>query len=160
LAANGRGQDDLSDYFKLGLQGRGIGRSSLWNYYLLVGGAMALDLAVISAVAGAVLGLRYKVLLLVPAVMLAMMFAVLVGVARGDGVWSIVLMTMGLAAAVQVGYLAGVVLRAIIEWICASSARSGTTGLSGQLWMNAGQPGSWEAPGALARLRQPRQPQV
>jgi hypothetical protein len=75
---------------------------------------MAIDLAVIGVVVGIVLGLRYKVLILVPAVMFAMISAVIVGVARADSFWSIVLMTVELITALQLGYLAGTVTHAAI----------------------------------------------
>jgi hypothetical protein len=123
---------------------------------------MTLELAVISVVAGVVLGLRYKVLILVPAVMFAMMFAVIVGIARADGVLSVALMTVALGVAVQIGYLAGIFLRALIEWICALSVRNRTPGLSslGPVWPHTGHLSGWVAPRAMARLRQPRPPQM
>jgi hypothetical protein len=76
---------------------------------------MALQFAIIAVVAGAALGTRYNVLVLVPAVMFAMLFAVIVGVARADGLWSVTLMTVVLGAAVQVGYLAGAALHLVVE---------------------------------------------
>jgi hypothetical protein len=78
---------------------------------------MAIDVAVIGGVVGIVLGLRYKVLILVPAVMLAMLSSILVGVAHADRFWSIVLMTVELITAVQLGYLAGIVTHAVIAAI-------------------------------------------
>jgi hypothetical protein len=123
---------------------------------------MALELAVISVVAGVVLGLRYKVMILVPAVMFAMMFAVVVGIARADSALSIVLLTMALGIAVQMGYLAGIFLRAVLEWIYAFLVRNRTPGLSslGPVWPHTGHLNSWGAPGAMARLRQRPPPQV
>jgi hypothetical protein len=49
---------------------------------------MAFELAIIGVVVGIVLGLRYKILILVPAVLLAMIFAIIVGVGRADSFWS------------------------------------------------------------------------
>jgi hypothetical protein len=123
---------------------------------------MALELAFISIVVGVVLGLRYKVLILVPAVMFAMMFAVIVGVARADSVLSVALMTVALGVAVQLGYLAGIFLRALIEWICALLVRNRTPGLSslGPVWPHTGHLNGWVAPGAMAHLRQRRPPQI
>jgi hypothetical protein len=80
---------------------------------------MTLELALIGGLAGTALGLRYKVLILVPAVTLAMIFAMIVGVARADHFWSIVLAVAILGTAVQFGYLAGIVIRAIVGSICA-----------------------------------------
>jgi hypothetical protein len=78
---------------------------------------MAIELAVIGAVVGIVLGLRYKVLILVPAIMFATIAAIIVGVAHADRFWSIVLMTVELMTAIQLGYLAGTVTRAAIAAI-------------------------------------------
>jgi hypothetical protein len=75
---------------------------------------MALELALISVMAGIVLGLRYKVLILVPAIILAMGFAMIVGVARADRFGSVVLSMAVLAAAVQFGYLIGIAIRAVV----------------------------------------------
>ena len=75
---------------------------------------MALELAIIGVVVGIVLGLRYKVLVLVPAVLFAMISAIAVGVGRADSFWSIVLTTVALVIAVQLGYLAGIVIQAAI----------------------------------------------
>jgi hypothetical protein len=47
-------------------------------------------LAVINVLAGIALGLRYRVVILVPAVSLAVTFVVMVGIARGDHFWSII----------------------------------------------------------------------
>jgi hypothetical protein len=78
----------------------------------LVVSAMSLELAIISAFAGIALGLRYKVMILIPAVASLMMFATIVGIARGDHFWSIVWAIAVLGTAIQVGYLAGISLRA------------------------------------------------
>jgi hypothetical protein len=123
---------------------------------------MALELAVISLVAGVVLGLRYKVLILVPAVMFAMMFALLVGIAHADSVLSVALMAMALAVAVQMGYLAGIFLRAVVEWICALLIRNRSPGLSalGPVWPHTGHLNNWAVRGAVAHLRQPQSPQT
>ena len=64
--------------------------------------------------AGIALGLRYKVLILVPAVTLVMIFAMIIGVARADHFWSIVLAMVVLGTAVQFGYLAGIAIRAAV----------------------------------------------
>jgi NADH:ubiquinone oxidoreductase subunit 6 (subunit J) len=78
---------------------------------------MAIDIAAIGVVVGIVLGLRYKVLVLVPAVMFAMISAIMIGVTHADRFWSIVLMAVELIAAVQLGYLAGTVTRTAIAAI-------------------------------------------
>jgi hypothetical protein len=78
---------------------------------------MAIEVAVIGVVVGIVLGLRYKVLILVPAATFATISAIIIGVAHADGFWSIVLMTVELITAVQIGYLAGTVTHMAIAAI-------------------------------------------
>jgi len=123
---------------------------------------MALELAVISVFAGVVLGLRFKVLILVPAVMFAMMFALLVGVARADRVLSIVLTMIALGAAVQIGYVAGIAVRAIVEWARALLVRNRNLGLSslGPFWPQTWQLNTLGGPDAVARLRRSPHPPV
>ena len=75
---------------------------------------MALELAIVSVLAGTALGLRYKVLILVPAVFVATIFAMTVAIARGDHFWSIILAIAIPGSAVQFGYLAGIVIRAAV----------------------------------------------
>jgi hypothetical protein len=81
---------------------------------------MTFELAVISMLAGIALGLRYKVFVLVPAVSLAMMFAVMGGIAHGDRLWSILFAMAIFGTAVQFGYLAGIMIRVTVGSICAS----------------------------------------
>jgi hypothetical protein len=117
---------------------------------------MALELAVISAIAGAVLGLRFKVLILVPAVMFAVMFAAVVGIARTDSVLSVVLLMAAVGTAVQLGYLAGIAVRAVIERAYALLVRNRNLGLSafGLLWPQTWQLNPLGAQDAVTRLRQ------
>jgi hypothetical protein len=130
---------------------------------LLAGGAMALELAMISVLAGAVLGLRYKVLILVPAVMFAMIFTLIVGVAHADGLWSIVLMMTAVGIAVQIGYVAGIVLRAAADWVFSSLNRDRGPELScslGPVWPHNAQLNGLPVQGAIGRIRQPPPPHV
>jgi hypothetical protein len=71
-------------------------------------------LAVINVFAGIVLGLRYRVVILAPAVSLVVTFAVIVGIARGDHFWSIILAMVIVGTAIQFGYLVGIAIRAAI----------------------------------------------
>lgn len=95
---------------------------------------MLLELAVISALTGIALGLRFRVLVLVPAVTLAMLFAMTVGMARGDHFWSVVLAMAILGSAVQFGYLAGVVIRLAVEAISARMVEGHSPGLNSEIW--------------------------
>jgi hypothetical protein len=76
---------------------------------------MSLELAIISALAGVAVGLRYKVMILIRAVALVATFAMMVGIVRGDHVWSIISAIAILGTAVQLGYLAGISIRAAVR---------------------------------------------
>jgi general stress protein CsbA len=115
---------------------------------------MALQFAIIAVVAGAVLGTRYNVLILVPAVMFAMLFAVIIGVARGDGWWSLTLMTVLLGAAVQVGYVAGAALHIVVE-----KAWAGLVGGRSNPELNTLGP-QWSPSSAASRIRHSWPPHV
>jgi hypothetical protein len=81
----------------------------LWN---IDGGASyMIMLALIGAVVGAVLGLRFKVLILVPAIWLGLLLIIAAGIARGGAAGSIALTCAALATALQFGYLAGTFTR-------------------------------------------------
>src|SRR5215831_6879523 len=86
-------------------------------------GMMALELAFYWRRGGHCAGLRYTILILVPAILFAIISAITVGVVRADSFWSIGLMTVALVTAVQLGYLAGVVLRAAIRIIALPAER-------------------------------------
>jgi hypothetical protein len=121
---------------------------------------MALELAIISVVAGAVLGLRYNALVLAPAVMFAMLFALIVGITRADGFWSVAFLMFLLTVAVQLGYLAGIAIYAVIELICGARGRGRNHELSAvseSPWSPA-----WHAatPSPIPRLRQSQPPQA
>jgi hypothetical protein len=75
---------------------------------------MSFELAIISASVGIALGLRYKIVILIRAVVLVIMFATVVGIAHGHPYWSIILALAISGTAIQLGYLAGIVLRAAI----------------------------------------------
>lgn len=80
---------------------------------------MTPELAIIGILAGIALGMRYTVVILVPAVTFAIIFAMIVGIARADHFWSIILAMATLGTAVQLGYLAGTAIRAAVGSICA-----------------------------------------
>jgi hypothetical protein len=124
---------------------------------------MTMELVIISVIGGLTLGLRYKkVQFLAAAVMLAMTFAVLVGIARADGMWSVILMTIALAIAVQLGYLAGVAIRTAIEWMWALFVRGRNPELSslGPVWLHPWQLNGGRVQDAIVHLRRPPPPQV
>jgi hypothetical protein len=66
-----------------------------------------LTLTIVTILVGAVLGLRYKVFTLLPAVMFVLAFVIGVDVARGAGIWRIALDMMVATTALQLGYAGG-----------------------------------------------------
>ena len=64
-----------------------------------------LTLTIVTILGGAVLGLRYKILL--PAAMFMLVFVIGVDVARGAGIWRIALDMMVAMTALQLGYAGG-----------------------------------------------------
>jgi hypothetical protein len=128
---------------------------------------MAFELAIIGVVVGIVLGLRYKVLVLVPAVLFAMIFAILAGVVRADNFWSIVLTTVALVTAVQLGYLAGIVIGAVIAAIFPPRKGGRNSGPGhnsdseiGHMWERMWQLDGWADWGSIVTLHSLRPPQV
>ena len=67
------------------------------------------------AASGAVLGVRFKVVALVPLIFLAVFGTAVVGVAAGWKVWSIIGTAIVGVVALQIGYLLGAVARATIS---------------------------------------------
>jgi hypothetical protein len=68
---------------------------------------MVLALSIIDVVVGIALGLRLKVLILVPAIALAVMFALTIGIARDD-TFLVNRLGYGVGPAIQLGYLVGI----------------------------------------------------
>jgi len=71
-------------------------------------------LILLSAMCGAVLAFRFKVLVLVPVIVGAAGLAVAIGAAHGDGALVILMNAAGIAVAVQCGYLGGLCTRGLI----------------------------------------------
>ena len=70
-------------------------------------------LVLLSLLTGMVLGLRFKVLVLVPAIACVLVAALGIGIARGAAFWPAVIGLAGVAS-VQIGYLAGVGIRHLL----------------------------------------------
>ena len=70
-------------------------------------------LFVIGTIAGIMLGLRFKVLVLVPAILLATIFIIASG--SGHELKMITLSLMGTVVLLQIGYFMGSMLRALIR---------------------------------------------
>ena len=71
-------------------------------------------LFLISFLAGAVLGQRFKVFILLPAISLAVICTITAGIARAQDVWSIAMAAVYITTALQIGYLIGTGIRCLI----------------------------------------------
>jgi hypothetical protein len=78
------------------------------------GAGIMLVFFAVGTVAGLLLGLRFKLFVLVPAILIATLAIVL----SGRGLRLIVFTEVGTVALLQVGYIGGCVLRAILMRIC------------------------------------------
>ena len=67
-------------------------------------------IALAMAAVGLVVGLRFKVFVLVPMALVSGFASFCIGLTCGDAVWSILLMEFLGVTALQLGYLAGIVL--------------------------------------------------
>jgi hypothetical protein len=69
------------------------------------------SLAITYALIGAVLGLRFRVLVLVPTIAISLMVIALVALTFGSGIWMALIETVIAVTLVQVGYLCGAAIR-------------------------------------------------
>src|SRR5579871_5306891 len=67
--------------------------------------------ASISFLLGAVLGLRFNVLVLIPAMVIGMVLAIGAGTTHPQAVWGIIKMAAAAAICLQCGYFAGIFVR-------------------------------------------------
>jgi hypothetical protein len=82
---------------------------------------------IISFFSGMVLGLRFKVLILIPASIIVATVTIAVGVTEGATAWSIVLMGLVVLTALEVGYLVGTAIRSFLV-IAIAARRCGSVG--------------------------------
>jgi hypothetical protein len=90
-----------------------IGTAQIWIALVWGAGIMLVFFAA-GTVVGILLGLRFKLFVLVPAILIATLAIVL----SGRGLRVIVFTEVGTVALLQVGYIGGCVLRAILMRIC------------------------------------------
>jgi hypothetical protein len=67
-----------------------------------------------SLLVGAVLGQRYKVFILLPAMSLALICTITAGIVRAQDAWSIAMVAVCITTAMQIGYLIGTGIRAVL----------------------------------------------
>jgi hypothetical protein len=70
-------------------------------------------LMVIGILVGAVLALRFKVLVLVPVICVELAIVLVDGIARGNGAWWSALAIVAIATSTQVGYFTGSVIKSV-----------------------------------------------
>ena len=74
---------------------------------------MALELVIISFIIGATFGgIGFKVMIVAPATLVALMLAAVAGVAHADHFWSIIISMILVGTSVQIGYLVGLLIHA------------------------------------------------
>jgi len=73
-----------------------------------------MEILIIGAISGMLLGLRFKVFILVPATLLATTVIIAAATAGGHGPVAIALMVLGGAASLQVGYVGGILLYVMV----------------------------------------------
>ena len=71
--------------------------------------------AILSLLVGVALAQRFKVLVLVPAIMITLLFALVSGLARGDVNWTAAaLIAVTIIVGLQIGYLLGIGVRHLL----------------------------------------------
>ena len=69
---------------------------------------------ILSLLAGIVLGQRFRILILTPAILLTLLLTTGAGIARADSAWIIGLSAVMASACLQIGYLAGTGIRCLL----------------------------------------------
>jgi hypothetical protein len=91
--------------------------------------------AILSLLLGLVLGQRFKVLILIPVIIITLVFAVVAGLARADKAWTVGLTAAVAIAGLQIGYLLGVGVRYAVLLVRAHRRRAaGPTRSSPPQW--------------------------
>jgi hypothetical protein len=83
-------------------------------------------LTIICFLIGAALGMRFKVLIVIPVIGLALLGTAAVGIAHGDPIGLVVLTMVLIATTLQLGYLAGVVSRHVLVSVGVPRTTNGT----------------------------------
>jgi hypothetical protein len=117
-------------------------------------------LILIGILVGAVLGLRFKAFILVPVICVAVFMVAIGGGVRGDDLWQLAGLMIGITTSLQLGYISGSVARLVME----RPGRGITTEMEdGEPLMSGGTAGWWsESVGRIddsVRYRPPRRPE-
>jgi hypothetical protein len=76
-----------------------------------------LSLLIIGVLVGAVLGLRFKLVVLVPAIGFACAIIAAYGLGHDNSAWWLALAMIVITASIQVGYLGGFILRSVAKQV-------------------------------------------
>jgi hypothetical protein len=83
-----------------------------------------MDVLIVWLLIGLVLGQRFKILVLVPTIVLVVALTLTIGIARADAFWPIVLKTVIAITSLQLGYFLGNCLRGWVLQARASRSRA------------------------------------
>ncbi len=78
--------------------------------------------AILSLLLGAMLGHRFKVLILAPAIAVAAGVTIAIGIARAEDVWLIGLTVILVTVCLQIGYLCGTIMFSLVAFECSPIA--------------------------------------
>ena len=70
---------------------------------------------ILSALTGAVLAQRFKIMILIPATASVIGLTMVTGLVRAHAVWSVLLMAAAASASIQLGYILGLGIRHFLE---------------------------------------------
>jgi hypothetical protein len=70
--------------------------------------------AILFFLLGAVLGQRFKVLILAPSIAFSAAVAIAVGIGRAEDAWGITLTVIVVSASLEVGYLSGTIINSLL----------------------------------------------
>lgn len=96
-------------------------------------------LILIGVLVGAALGLRFKAFVLVPVICVVACTIAIGGGARGDDLWALAGLMIGITTALQVGYIGGCVARLVME----RPGRGMTTEMEDGEPLLSGETASW-----------------
>jgi hypothetical protein len=76
---------------------------------------------IVSLLTGLALGQRFKVLVLVPAAVLAITLTIAAGLVQGEAFWPTTLIALAATVSMQIGYLLGLGIRSLMLGVGANS---------------------------------------
>ena len=80
--------------------------------------------AILFLLVGMVVGHRFRILILAPSILVALVLPICLGIARAETIWTITLTTATAITCLQIGYLVGINMRYVVMVVRASRHRS------------------------------------